>query len=300
MNKKIRKIDDFSNNVQYILKSMCYNYKGDDVTLEGSAGRRQIIFPADYDLYEKVKTKNIKYIQTIIKNLMNMKDVYIGDIKWGKQNKKPLRWKPKDILNGELKGVTLEQGIKTGLCKLDVIAFLDNVYTDLSIIYDFGYNKDSNIEKDLLNDKLDLVNEGNYFKATKRHLSMTILKNEKNRNVKLLTNFFNGNCGILYQILCNIKTLIFMLENYHNLSFKKIDSELDTMINRLSSCFYIIPYLKDPEKVNNMLRQMEGIQNGSENYKKFRDKLQRLFNYLDAILQKATKKYIKDNNIWKI
>lgn len=290
-----RSINDFSNDVQHILKSMCYNYK--DATLAGSAGKREFIFPADYDLYEVVKTKNVLQIQNIVKCLLDMKDVYIGDIKWGEKNGEPLRWKPADILKGSKDGVTLEQAIKTGLCKMDVVAFLDNVYTDVSIIYDFGYSKIKNINDSLAADKLELTKEGNYYKASKRHLSGLLHSKKETDQVKKLTQFFNGNCGLLYQILSNIKTLMYMFENFHRLSFTKIDAELDTMINRLSSCFYIIPSLHNPEKVNGMLRQMQGIPNTPKNFKLFERKLQKLYNYLNGILQKTTRQYLADNKI---
>lgn len=297
MNKYRRKISDFSNDVRHVLESMCYDYE--NAKLAGSAGNRSFIFPADYDLYEVVKSKNIKHIQTIVKNLLDMKDVYIGDIKWGEKDGKPLRWKPADILKGSKNGVTLEEGIKTGLCKLDVIAFLDNVYTDVSIIYDFGYSKIDNIHDSLNADKLELLKEGNYYKALKRHFSGLLHKQPSAESVKKITAYFNGNCGLVYQVLSNIKTLIYMLENFHRLSFNKIDSELDTMINRLSSCYYIIPSLHEPEKVNSMLRQLEGIPNDPKNFKLFARKLEKLYKYLDGILQRTTKKYIVSNNIWK-
>ena len=311
MYTKRRTYKDFGNNVQVVMEAMCFDIK--NAQLNGSASYRISMFPADYDLYEIVpmkfknnsdaQTKISSTFQQIVKQLMSMKDVYIADIKWGEQNNKPIRWTANDVLNDKNDGIPLRDGvIQPAICKLDVIAFLDNVYTELSVIYEFknngkilnnvGLNEEESLNRDIT----DLENEGNYYKSAKRILSVSLFKNNKHVIEKLL-ELFNSNCGIVYQVMCNIKTLIFMLEHYHHLSFEKIDSEIDTMINRLSACYEIIPYLKDPNKYNTMLRQMEGIPNQQKYYKKFANKLHKIYNLLDSALQKTAKKYLETNNI---
>lgn len=302
-----RSFKDFSNATMHVIEAMCFNRKR--VILDGSASYRIMQFPADYDLYEVVDmhNKNVvnayqyvdKRFKEIIKKLMNMPDVYIGDIKFGVKNDEPIRWTPKQILQKSLIGHI------SGMCKLDVIAYLDNIYTDLSIIYEFRNNGKllNEIQTDkqagLQADVMEYYKEGNYYKCAKRILSLALFKKNKGIIDKLI-KLFNSNAGLMYQVISNIQTLIFMFENYDDLGVDKIDSELDTMINRMSKIYDIHAYLRDSDAVVKLIKKIIAIPNSESHYKEYARGLTKLYDHLYDILQATTKKYMYNEHIFPL
>ena len=115
-----------------------------------------------------------------------------------------LRWKPNEILrgvktlrNGEKYTLKEALGDKT-LFKLDVIAYIDEKYTEFSIIYDVRLNNHRlnytpiDTKKTLKNDIVLYKKTENYFKLLKRVFSLYNYeikydkKDKKNEIIKVL------------------------------------------------------------------------------------------------------------------
>jgi hypothetical protein len=131
---------NYPDRVVEILKLMSF---GGNPQVIGSASLRVIQYIGDYDADEyNVKATPAKF-KKIIRRLMHLPDVYIGDIKCGEMNGEPIRWSVNEVLKGkQYMGNhihTLADCIRNPvLFKLDVVAFLDNKYSEFSIIYYYG------------------------------------------------------------------------------------------------------------------------------------------------------------------
>jgi hypothetical protein len=113
--------------------------------------------------------------------------------------------------------------------KIDYIVFLDYVFKEVSIMYIFKNQKESDTDRiqTLRNDYDDLMVKGENFKALKRLFS--IYKIEKDYiNLKTLTSLFNSSIGKIYEMNSNLKT-IQLLKTMHDdddLTQKRIHSNL--------------------------------------------------------------------------
>ena len=105
INKKFP--NDYSKQYTKIINSMSFTTNPDVV---GSMSEKGNLYPSDVDMTETVATKYKnndtactyleKRFKTIIKTLMKLQNVIIGDIKAGCVGNEPVRWKPKQILQG--------------------------------------------------------------------------------------------------------------------------------------------------------------------------------------------------------
>ncbi len=252
-----------------------------EIKIMGSAALKSQLYAGDYDAFETV---NVSYMtdehalkhlasqfKAIIRNLSNMKNVYIGDIKsgeieeWNVSNQPSrldellksgvvskeegeiarrlladtteigklraadnlkfhiIRWTPKEVLAGKKtlrdgRTYTLEEAFSSpSITKLDVIALVDERYTDFSIIYEFqnrGHtlNPAASIIEKSLTDSIKLYEaDGNRFKAIKRKFSLAKLRNNK-KDLAKYSSILNSEAGKLYIIYSDVKTLADLLE----------------------------------------------------------------------------------------
>jgi hypothetical protein len=117
---------------------------------------------------------------------------------------------------------------KVKFVKLDYIVFLDYVFKEVSIMYIFKNQKETDTDRiqTLRKDYNDLMTKGENFKALKRLFS--IYKIEKDyTNLKALTSLFNSNMGKIYEMNSNLKA-IQLLKTMHDddLTQKRIHSNL--------------------------------------------------------------------------
>ena len=92
---------DYTNEVINVIKHMAINEH--NIKVVGSMSYKSFLYPNDYDCYEVISsnfTGIARKWKANVKALMNMKNVYVGDIKCGELNKEPIRWKPSEIIQG--------------------------------------------------------------------------------------------------------------------------------------------------------------------------------------------------------
>ena len=362
---------EYPDNLINIINAMSFTQ---NIKIIGSANLRSQLFTGDIDIKEVIKSnKSIKAFseelslkfQKMIKNLINMKDVFIGDIKLGdikewqiinddtliennrvinynqkesldKLNKLSLlkvinndqyneiekllkfqitpedlielkelckfhiiRWKPSEVLEGykilPTKTIyTLVYAFESKATdKLDIIYWFNNRYIEMSINYYFYsknklINKLENLEESLKQNVYALYHQGKYFKMAKRIFSLLKIKID-NTLIKKLTTLFNSDLGKIYQIIGDIGTIDYLLENKKHLSKVKIHYEIDQFKYRLSNVsvskymaerFRIIDLIDDAIKTN-------------DKYKINTD-LDRVEKQLSEILNYYTVEYLKN------
>ena len=162
-----------------------------------------------------------------------------------------LRWTPQSILEGVLHyrghSFGLEDAIGSGgLIKLDMIANIDDRYTELSMIYDLYVDgklitkRPSNIVNSLKED-IEYYNAKNPFKALKRMFSLArVLKDTK--EIKHLVPLMNSDLGRLYQIIGDLTTLHALLERPTK-PVAEIKYQLDEMKARFGNLYQMKDFL---------------------------------------------------------
>ena len=181
-----------------------------------------------------------------------------------------LRWSPDDVLKGYKQfnkhRVTLEEALQTtGLFKLDVIAYINNKFSEFSIIYDLRSgnkrvnNFKININEDLKANINQLQDNEQYFKMLKRVLSlmrvkMKTLKSDDDkamlsREIEAITDILNGELGILNSVANDIEIILQILENEKNTPTITIKEQIDNFIHRLSSIYKTQSYLNNENNI---------------------------------------------------
>jgi len=360
---------DFSSDIIDIMNNMSFT-DGKNVIIAGTASLTSQLYSSDFDFIEIVENSRgetiqdyLKFLkkkfQNIIKQLLNMEFVFIGDIKCGsvpewqvidndikkysqtksikildtllnekvinlneyEQKMKLLkstitildfillkdefkyhiiRWTPKEILNGyktlnDGSNYDLENGFKTpSLTKLDVISWVyGNRFCDFSMIYQFNFNSkpingiELNFIESLKLDIIYLLNKKDYFKMAKRIFSLA--RNTKDEKlINILTYLFNSELGIIYQVINDIKTLEYLIENYSIIPIDRIHFEEDHFRNRLSN----VSILNQKKLINNLINKLEKT-NKKDKTTMLKD-LDELKSILQKTLDNSTEIYLKN------
>jgi hypothetical protein len=148
---------------------------------------------------------------------------WIVDFKCGQKYGEPIRWERQDIARGNINGTLFTDCIlQKSVCKIDVVKYLNGRFIEISEIYYFNINGQTNYDKDefklpyiiheLEKDREELLQEGNTFKAMKREYRILDLMHSGQSKRSKLTEIFNGLLGWLYYCISNLKTLIIMKE----------------------------------------------------------------------------------------
>ena len=241
--------ENYPRRVVEILKTMSF---GGHPQVIGSAALRAIQYIGDYDADEYgVKATPAKF-KKIIRNLMALHDVYIGDIKCGEMDGEPIRWTVEQVLKGkqimDKHFHTLADCIRNPvLFKLDVVAFIDNRYTELSIIY--SYNKtpklsDNDFKTQLKEEVAEKFNEGMFYKMSKRIFSIVRLDEDTEMANKLLP-LFNGDLGRLYSIISDLDVLVYLFEHKKHINKVRMNSELENIKARMANIWNLSSFVKN-------------------------------------------------------
>ena len=223
-----------------------------------------------------------------------------------------LRWNPKHILQGYLllpngkKYDFMKAITENSLFKLDTIILINDVFREVTIIYDIRDKKGYRINSHNLNfiDTLkDDINtqmvSGEYFKALKRKFSLNVYEydfqkkrsEERKNKIIYLFNVINGDLGKLKlanEILLVINDLI---SNHEKLNVKKISGTINFIIDMLSRIVDIDGVPKIGK--NSIIKELTDIL--SMGYKpNITNKLSDLYDKLQNILNNESKKYLSN------
>jgi len=133
---------------------------------------------------------------------------------------KPLRWDYEAIKRRENNGITFDQALKQkSLIKMDVVTlnrnFIEitevyNIYIDGSSNAD---NSKENVRKELNDDMLKQIKEGNYMKALKRKYSLLNLDNKNKPTREKLIDYFNSPIGLLNRSKSDLETMLTVIQS---------------------------------------------------------------------------------------
>lgn len=249
-----RKNNEFNNKVINIFNYLTINGK---YKLIGSANLKSTLYINDYDLEEQINLSPIKIkklFQKKFKEVYNDNDIYITDFKCGVNEKnEPLRWSYNDVMNGIKDGYKLEDCIMTkATLKLDIVALINGIFTEYSENYYIKYGKLQNYDNIILKKEeiynsiydsyVELYDEENYFKALKRIFTLLKIENQKlnEKTMKYLIKIFNGNLGLLNNIINQISILKLLLEQkFKPVDINDIHNNLQIIKQSISNIFEI-------------------------------------------------------------
>jgi len=184
------------------------------IELLGTASLNSQYYYSDFDLYSDIS--KIKDLSTVYKNLnriFQLKDnnVYFKEFKV--QLKNGEKFKFFDLPISINKNITRDD---IDYVKVDYIVFVDNQFTDVSLIYNLNPLKKSNEEiiKLVGDDQKEFYNMGKYYKSLKRYFSILNLQGRKADMVKLTVGLFNTDNGRKYKICSVLGTVIDLIKKY--------------------------------------------------------------------------------------
>ena len=194
-------------------------FKNKTLEVKGSGSLRSQEYIGDYDLFtfinEALSARDAyDEFYRILNDVTQHVDCYFIELKMQSLTRHKFRFKPKDKFNF-LKFNTHFNN-KLDFIKIDAIARIDNVFTEVSCIYKFGPDTVMSTEqyRDEIHDDIkEYIKDNNYFKVLKRCFSLFKIKNDE-QQLLYLTRIFNSKLGEMYSIYCNLETIKLLLENY--------------------------------------------------------------------------------------
>lgn len=285
-----------------------------DFNIIGSSSYKNFLYNNDYDLNEYYKAKdtptilNKLYHNFLDKFLIAEKDPnqFITDFKCGELNNEPIRWNISQMKKGyqiiNHHKITFQDSLlMKSTIKLDEIILIGNLFYDITNNYflnigthsnyqvDNGENmltqKESKLEtiKNLENDYIEQVDDGNYFKAIKRKSSIYILKHNNHISKKLL-DLLNSDDGRLYKVINDLNVIILLSEN----------KDKKPSINILHENLQMIKYFASKISHMNLDFAIKEIDNicHFDQYKEIIQRIEKLNKQLNKLLNKSVKKFI--------
>lgn len=205
-----------------IIKNL--QYKNFKIEFKGSASLKSQRFFSDYDLFTNIsenQTSEEAYItlKDIINNVSKMDNVYFMELKMEKKNGEKIKFYTVESIKYPKFKKAYEN---IDFVKIDYITFLNNVFMELSIIYQFGKGEMEKKEylKSLKEDMQELKKENKYYKLLKRLFN--VYKMEENREgIIFLNEVFNSDLGEIYQKISNLEAIISLSKVYKDKETKK-------------------------------------------------------------------------------
>ncbi len=230
-------LSEFSGDVRNILSGI--RFKDEPLFVIGSSSYKQQKYFSDYDvdniIMKKYKVKEAyEEFSKILEFILNEKNVYFIELKLQKKNDDKIK-----KTNGEVLMYTEFSDFykDKDFVKIDLVLFFDNRFIEFSINYKFNGAKKTvkNVSSELSDAVDDEIKDKNYIKAVKRYLSNLIIKksdgtitNEETKKIEDIITFLNGDVGLKYKTLSNLKTIELLKEHYDNdFLNKKIKLNLD-------------------------------------------------------------------------
>ena len=217
MNEKL-----YNNNIKKIAKLMSLESK---VNIVGSAKIKRSIYYSDYDSFSTIRGKNenmiYNHFKSVFEIIKSSENTIISDFKMGEFRGKPLRWDYEAIKRRENNGITFDDAIKQkSMIKMDVVTLLNGRFIEITEVYNifidgesnFDYSKE-NVRKELTDDMLKQIQDGNYMKALKRRYSLLNLDNKNKAEREKLIDYFNSPIGLLNRCKSDLETMLTVIQS---------------------------------------------------------------------------------------
>jgi len=225
-----------------------------------------------------------------------------------------MRWTPMEIQAGRKQvgthEITLHDALQSeGLFKMDVVAITDGKYMDYSIIYDLrdkqtGTRINSfqvNVKDNLAEAVQTYMDEGDYWKALKRHYSLLKYKYTYDKKfnkdgvleqMNELVGFFNGDAGLLASVRNDCETLLGLYElDDDTMDDETILRTLNSFTYRLSNVYDVSAFMKHEQSI---LKAIKGALSEPGHIPVV---LETLVPHLSAMMNQEAKEFIEKNKM---
>lgn len=279
------------------LKKITNIMKIQNIELLGSKPDPNVKYFSDIDMQDFVKTKKsyddiLDIFRKIFKEINEIPNLYITDFKSGMYGSQPIRWDYKDIMKGYkvideyIKINFVDTLTQKSIIKLDVIAYLDDEFIEVTTNYYFnfvGKNKTYNepsikTENNKLLYSSDQKKPENYYKSLKLLYNYYKLNDDKKR-MDDLTKIFNSKLGELYKYMNSLKTLSLLINNKKKPSKSMIIKSIKNIVDKIENM--------DQIKGMNELKKIDNY-----SLKKIDKKLNESIDYLNQYITENVDKLI--------
>ena len=210
----------YHDDLKKIMKLLTFKTK---LELKGSSSLASQRYFGDYDLFcvldKPVKSEFFKFITDLIKKIDESSDLWFIELKL--QGKKKVKFYHGDVIE-------FKNWEDVDFVKMDLVARVENRFTEVSVIYSFVTTPLSTEEylKSIQSDIKELQKEGKYYKILKRHFNIAKAKCDRKELLRL-GKVFNGPLGEKYQVLSNLDAIQLVLEHYQDDDLvKKIETNV--------------------------------------------------------------------------
>jgi hypothetical protein len=206
-----------------------------------------------------------------------------------------VRWTPSAVEANQIRTPSGPMSLQYAFCcptivKLDVIAYLESAgkYVEFSIIYQFKngrkvFNRFTmDAQREIRQNLLYLASQGNWFKVAKRMFSLAKI-NDWERDLEGLNAILNSDLGILYSLVSDAETILFLLENEPAMPVTKIRYTLQGFRERLGNVYSA--KANQPSILRDILR-MEHLPATADGRVKLYDQMVRLIDFFSVLLNK--------------
>ena len=216
----------YKDDLKRIIKLL--TYKKNKLELKGSSSLLSQRFFSDYDLFcvveRPVEAEFYQFLQDTLQKIKDSEDMWFIELKLQTKGRRPkkVRIYPNQTLKVSDVGKVWD---KLDFVKLDLIARMENRFTEVSVIYSFTPAVPTKEEyiKSLEEDIRELRKEKKYYKILKRQFNIYKAEGDKKKDLLRLSKIFNGELGQEYQLISNLEAMEKVLE-YHQEPelFKKV------------------------------------------------------------------------------
>jgi hypothetical protein len=204
----------YKDDLKRIIKLL--TYKKNKLELKGSSSLTSQRFFSDYDLFcvveKPVEAEFVKFLQDTLQKIKDSDDLWFIELKLQTKGKRPkkIRVFPNQTLKEADVGKVWE---KLDIVKLDLIARMENRFTEVSVIYSFTPTVPTKEEyiQSLNDDIRELRKEKKYYKILKRQFNIA-KSNDDKKELLRLSKIFNSEMGQEYQTISNLEAIAKVLE----------------------------------------------------------------------------------------
>lgn len=152
-----------------------------------------------------------------------------------------VRFTAKEVLAGSNGEVSLSAAMALpGRFKLDVVAYINNKYCDINMVY--NRNEKSDVMTALKQAVLQ-YSKTKPFKMARRIFSIARATDDTATIDKLLP-LFNGDLGRLYSIISDITVLLYLFEHKQNIPAPRFKREIEDFRTRLTNIWNLSDFTK--------------------------------------------------------
>jgi hypothetical protein len=191
-----------------------FSYKKNKLELKGSASLASQHYFSDYDFDCSIRRTSpddfYEFLTKLMERIEENDDLWFLELKLQTTTNKKYRIYPHQKLTQKVFDKAYP---KLDFVKLDIVARLENTFTEIGVIYTFTDEPQTTEEykKSIEQDIKELTKEKRYYKILKRKFNIYKADGDKKQLLRL-SKIFNGEMGKEYAVISNLDTIQKVLE----------------------------------------------------------------------------------------